>query len=234
LLCILLDDDGTGAARAGDAAERSQQFLDDDRGQPLGRLVQQQHFWIERQRAADRQHLLLAARELVAEMVAALFQPRKHLVDCFHGPRPRLGDRGHVLFHRQRAEDIALLRHPADAGPRPLVRPHLGDILTTKADGSAEPAGGPSTSSAPLTNTEMRSANEKTRSMSCSIRSTVTSRGKAATAVRMSWRSLSGTPAAGSSSNNTRGLVAIATAISSSRCLPYGKVAVGLFMTSSK
>ena len=58
-----------------------EQFLDDDRRQPLGRLVQQQHLRIERQRAADRQHLLLAAGELVAEIVAALLQPRKHLVD---------------------------------------------------------------------------------------------------------------------------------------------------------
>src|SRR5438034_93140 len=143
LLRVLLDDDGTGAARAGDAAERSQQFLDDDRGQPLGRLVQQQHFWIERQRAADRQHLLLAAGELVAEMVAALFQPRKHLVDFFHGPSAGLRHRGHVLFHRQRAKDIALLRHPADAGPRPLVRPHPGDILPPQADSSSETAGDP-------------------------------------------------------------------------------------------
>src|SRR5258707_10729637 len=61
LLRVLLDDDGTGAARAGDGAERSQQFLDDDRGESLGRLVQQQHFWVERQRPADPQHLLLAA-----------------------------------------------------------------------------------------------------------------------------------------------------------------------------
>jgi hypothetical protein len=43
---------------------------------------------IERQRAADRQHLLLAAGELVAEIVAALLQPRKHFVDLstVHGP----------------------------------------------------------------------------------------------------------------------------------------------------
>ena len=43
--------------------------------------------------------------------------------------------------------------------------------------------------------------------MSCSISSTVTSRGSAATAARISWRSPSGTPAAGSSSSSTRGLV---------------------------
>src|SRR5215216_3115850 len=60
---------------------------------------------------------------------------------------------------------------------------------------------------APLTSTEMRSAKENTRSISCSIRRTVTSRGRAATAARISWRSLSGTPAAGSSSSSTRGEV---------------------------
>src|SRR5713101_3141399 len=118
-------------------------LLDDDRGEPLGRLIEQQHFWIEGQRAPDRQHLLLAAGELVAEMGAALFQPRKHLVDFFNGPRARLRHRGHVLFHRQRAKDIALLRHPADAGPRPLVRPHPGDILPAEGDGSSEAARDP-------------------------------------------------------------------------------------------
>jgi hypothetical protein len=40
LLRILLDDDGTDTAGTGDGAERPQQFLDDDRRQPLGRLVQ--------------------------------------------------------------------------------------------------------------------------------------------------------------------------------------------------
>src|SRR6266849_815579 len=143
LLRILLDDDGTGAAGAGDGTKCPQQLLDDDRGEPLGRLIEQQHFWIEGQRAPDRQHLLLAAGELVAEMGAALFQPRKHLVDFFNGPRARLRHRGHVLFHRQRAKDIALLRHPADAGPRPLVRPHPGDILPAEGDGSSEAARDP-------------------------------------------------------------------------------------------
>ena len=136
---ILLDNDRTGTAGTGDGAERPEQFLDNDRGQPLGRLVQQQHPRIERERATDRQHLLLAAGELIAEIVAALFQPRKHLVDLCHRPWSRLRHRGHVFFDRQRAEDIALLRHPADPCPRPLVRPHLRDIPPAKGDGSPEP-----------------------------------------------------------------------------------------------
>jgi hypothetical protein len=39
LLCVLLHNDRTGAARPGDGAERPQQFLEDERSQPLRRLV---------------------------------------------------------------------------------------------------------------------------------------------------------------------------------------------------
>ena len=73
----------------GDGAERPQQFLDDDRRQPLGRLVEQQNLGIEGQRAADRQHLLLAAGELVAHVGGALGEARKHHVDG--GERPGIG-----------------------------------------------------------------------------------------------------------------------------------------------
>src|SRR5207302_5648282 len=141
LLRILLDNDGTGPAGAGDGTECLEQLFHDDRRQPLGRLVQQQHSWIERQRAADREHLLLATGELVAEIVAAFLQPRKHFIDLCDRPRPGLRHRCHVFFDRQRAEDVALLRHPADTRPRPLVRPHLGDVLPAKGNGSAKAAG---------------------------------------------------------------------------------------------
>ena len=40
------------------------------------------------ERAADRQHLLLAAGELVAEIAAPLGEPRKHAVDALQRPRP--------------------------------------------------------------------------------------------------------------------------------------------------
>src|SRR3981189_1661434 len=68
LLGILLDNNRAGAAGAGDGSGR------------------QQPFWMERRRAADREHLLLAAGELVAEIVATFLQPRKHLVDFRHRP----------------------------------------------------------------------------------------------------------------------------------------------------
>ena len=37
---------------------------------------------------------------------------------ALHGPRARPRDGGEVLLHGERAEDVALLRHPADAGVR--------------------------------------------------------------------------------------------------------------------
>ena len=83
-------------------------------------------------------------------------------------------------------------------------------------------SGVPSVSTAPLTSTVMRVAKLKTRSMSCSMSSTDTSDGSAATVARISWRSPAGTPAAGSSSSSTRGFSATASAISSSLRLPYG------------
>src|SRR5882757_5076421 len=105
LLGILLDNNRADAPGPGNGAERPEQFLDDDRRQPLGGLVQQQDFRIERQGATDCQHLLLAAGELVAEIAAAFLQPRKHLVDLFHGPGPGLGHGGHVFLDRQGTED---------------------------------------------------------------------------------------------------------------------------------
>jgi hypothetical protein len=50
----------------------------------------------------------------------------------------------------------------------------------------------------------------------------------------ISWRSLSGTPAAGSSSSSTRGLVAMATRDLEQALLAIGQRRVRLIMTSSR
>ena len=52
--------------------QRDQQLLDlidDDRGKPLGRLVEDKEFGIAEQRPGNREHLLLAAGELAAAML---------------------------------------------------------------------------------------------------------------------------------------------------------------------
>ena len=68
------------------AASRSQISCADQRRQPLGGLVQDQQLGVGHQGAADRQHLLLAARDLVAEVAAALGKPRQEGVDALQRP----------------------------------------------------------------------------------------------------------------------------------------------------
>ena len=49
----------------------------DERREAFGRLVEDQHARVGQQRARDREHLLLAAGELVAAIAQALAEPRK-------------------------------------------------------------------------------------------------------------------------------------------------------------
>ena len=103
-------------------------LLDDDRGEPLGRLVEQEELRAGAQDAADGQHLLLAARQLGALARQPLAQVREQLEDLLErqpaGLHPR---RQHqVLLDREAREDAALLRHVADAEPGDRARRQAG------------------------------------------------------------------------------------------------------------
>ena len=54
-------------------------FLPDQRRQTFGRLVENEQPRIGHQRAADRQHLLLAAGQQIAHLVGAFREARKQL-----------------------------------------------------------------------------------------------------------------------------------------------------------
>src|SRR5207244_10478910 len=56
-------------------------LLDDLRGKPHRRLVEQDHLRPRHQRAADRAHLLLAARRIAGKGIAALGEAREIAVD---------------------------------------------------------------------------------------------------------------------------------------------------------
>ena len=60
-LVLLLDHEDREIALRAHAVDRGNEFLHDQRRQPLDRLVEQQQRWIGRQRPRNRQHLLLAA-----------------------------------------------------------------------------------------------------------------------------------------------------------------------------
>src|SRR2546427_3374789 len=82
---VLLDHQHAGAGGA-NLVEDRREVVDEHRRQAFGRLVEEQHARVAEQRAADRQHLLLAAAELHAHLVAALAQHRKKLVDRLQRP----------------------------------------------------------------------------------------------------------------------------------------------------
>src|SRR4029079_11353078 len=95
---------------------------------------------MEDQSTADREHLLFAARKLIAEVAAALMQARKQLVDSRLRPSARTRHGGEILLDRERLEDIALLRHPADPGVGALVGAHGGDVAGLERDRPADEA----------------------------------------------------------------------------------------------
>ncbi len=64
-----------------EAVEPGEERLDDHRRQPFERLVHQQQRRVAEQCPADRQHLLLAARKLLAAVTAALGERGKEFVD---------------------------------------------------------------------------------------------------------------------------------------------------------
>jgi hypothetical protein len=114
---------------------------DDLRRQAFRRLVHQQHARIAHQRAADRQHLLLAARQMRRDLAAAFLQPRKHREHGVGGPGRvlaagiRLARRDHqVLAHRQAPEDAATLRHQRDAAGGDQLRRQFCDRFAEDLD----------------------------------------------------------------------------------------------------
>src|SRR5215510_3318716 len=118
---VLLDQQDGDAV----AVERVDDLLDlrdHPRHQPLGRLVEQDDLGLEHHRPGDREHLLLAARQGAAGLVAALLQDRKVGVDLVE-QRVAAGRRHartvepgpEILEHREQTKDPALLRHPGDA-----------------------------------------------------------------------------------------------------------------------
>ena len=70
------------------------EFVDDHGSKALARLVQDQQFGIGDQRAADGEHLLLAAAQRHAGIAATLRQDRKQFIEPLERPWPAAAHRG--------------------------------------------------------------------------------------------------------------------------------------------
>jgi hypothetical protein len=85
---ILLDDQDRRTALAY-ILQRADDLLYDQRRETFGWLVEHEQRWVEQERTRNRQHLLLATRELRAAEFRALLETRekfKHLVERPQSP----------------------------------------------------------------------------------------------------------------------------------------------------
>ena len=122
---VLLDDQHRHLAVLGEAHQHLLDLRDDHRREALGRLVHHQQARIGEQRARDREHLLLAAGELPAAIVACARRAAGRCRRCARWSRRRLralGDHAQVLVDGERAPQPPALRHVADAEPGDLRR----------------------------------------------------------------------------------------------------------------
>ena len=139
---VLFDQEDRQPLRV-DLAQRAEDALHDDRRQTHRRLVKQQQARPGQQRAADREHLLLAARQVAGQAADALVQAREqrqHPLEIAGdgsaaGPvsRPAVGTELQVLAHRQGRQDGAAFCDLHQAAFDDLVRLQPGQIFALEA-----------------------------------------------------------------------------------------------------
>ena len=122
---VLLDDENVHLALGGECQQHLFDLRDDHRGQALGRLVHDEQARIGQKRPRDRQHLLLAARQLGTAVTLPLGKAREGRIDAFGTPRSALLlDHLEVLINGQRPPKPPSLghitnSHARDFGSRP-------------------------------------------------------------------------------------------------------------------
>ena len=105
-----------------------------------GGLVEQHQARAQHQRAADRQHLLLAARQRAGLLVEARLQDGKVLVDHLAVALDRrlvgarVGGNAQVLVDAEVGEGAAAFRYVADAAAHDLLRRHADDRAAVELD----------------------------------------------------------------------------------------------------
>src|SRR3954447_18266832 len=79
---VLLDDEHRDAVLGAQPLERAEDLPDHERRQPEGRLVEEEKPRPRHQRAAEREHLLLAAAQRPCLLVAPLLEAREEVEDA--------------------------------------------------------------------------------------------------------------------------------------------------------
>ncbi len=90
--CVLLDDDDRELLRSDELRDHLHQVLHDDRRQAFHRLVEKEQLGIGHERAGNREHLLLAAGKLTAQIEPAFLELRKMSIGACNVPWTRARD----------------------------------------------------------------------------------------------------------------------------------------------
>mmetsp|Transcript_5849 Transcript_5849/g.22958 ORF Transcript_5849/g.22958 Transcript_5849/m.22958 type:complete len:216 (-) Transcript_5849:50-697(-) len=141
---VLLDQQDADAAGT-QGVDDGEDLAHDQRRQAQAGFVQHQQFGLAHQRAAQGQHLALAAGQRAGRLRAALLQAREAGVDALQPVAPalvapRLGPPAaeqQVVFDAHRAEQLALLGHQGQARHHALFQRQAGDVLAGEAQGRA-------------------------------------------------------------------------------------------------
>jgi len=118
---VLLDDKDREVPGRHDPSQQFGEVVDDCRGEPLGRLIEEEHLGFRDEHASDSEHLLLAARQ----GAALLTKPTAHPREVFHDVvgkgvgHPSAGPQvtqTQVLLDGELGEDVAPLGNVGDPG----------------------------------------------------------------------------------------------------------------------
>src|SRR5215813_2762582 len=95
-----------------EGADRPTDLLDDDRREPLGRLIEEEQPRARAQDAADREHLLLAAGQLGSGAAQALLEVREQCEDALEIERlrPHLGWQQEVFLDIEARKNTPFFR----------------------------------------------------------------------------------------------------------------------------
>jgi hypothetical protein len=92
------------------------------------------------QRARDGEHLLFAARQVVAEVAPAFLKPREQRVGRAQVEAAGALADQQVLLDGKRREDVALLRHPGEPQFDAFVGRALAELTALPAQGAGKAA----------------------------------------------------------------------------------------------
>jgi hypothetical protein len=134
---VLLHQQYAEAERVGELAHERHDLRDQQRREAERGLVQEQNARARRERASDRQHLALAARQPRRRLGRALLKAREQFVDlCQRSrfPAAEQSAEAEVLFDGQLGDDAAALRDVREAAANDVLDRGPCDVLPVERD----------------------------------------------------------------------------------------------------